>query len=202
MSLDHFGAAHTPSPRSTIGPMLVIRTADIPHDLEHVRRLWLDYLSWGYDELEARHGFRLPVEDAVEHDVATIEKFEPPNGLLLLASEDVDVFGTGAMKRIGSETAESSRCGSIRRVEGKASAAPCWTDLSQLRESPRTRGSGSIVPISCSRLILCTAQTASFRSAPIRRARYRTSTSLTGSSWSACSRSSSADDTGVVRQCS
>jgi GNAT superfamily N-acetyltransferase len=86
-----------------------IRTADIPHDLAHVRRLWLDYLLWGNDELEARHGFRLPVEDAVDHDVATIEKFEPPNGLLLLASEDVDVFGTGALKRIGSETAEIKR---------------------------------------------------------------------------------------------
>jgi GNAT superfamily N-acetyltransferase len=86
-----------------------IRTAAIPDDLAHVRRLWLDYLSWGNDELAERHGFRLPVQEAVEHDVATIEKFQPPDGLLVLAYAGNDVFGTGAMKRIGPETAEIKR---------------------------------------------------------------------------------------------
>jgi hypothetical protein len=67
--------------------MLEIRTADMPEDLSEVRRLWLDYLSWGNDEMESRHGFRLPVHEAVERDVATIEKFQAPDGLLLLASD-------------------------------------------------------------------------------------------------------------------
>jgi GNAT superfamily N-acetyltransferase len=89
--------------------MFEVRTADIPDDLPDVRRLWLDYLSWGNDEMERRHGFRLPVEEAVERDVATIEKFEPPDGLLLLAWDEEGVFGTGAMKRIGDHTAEIKR---------------------------------------------------------------------------------------------
>jgi GNAT superfamily N-acetyltransferase len=89
--------------------MFEVRATEIPEDVEHVRRLWLDYLSWGNDEMEAKHGFRLPVQEAVDRDVATIEKFLPPDGLLLLAAETSDVFGTGAMKRIGPETAEIKR---------------------------------------------------------------------------------------------
>jgi GNAT superfamily N-acetyltransferase len=89
--------------------MFEIRSADIPGDLAHVRRLWLDYLSWGNDEMESRHGFRLPVREAVELDVDTIEKSQPPDGLLLLATDDGDVVGTAAMKRIGPDTAEIKR---------------------------------------------------------------------------------------------
>ncbi len=62
--------------RASVGRhMADVRDAVVPRDLEAVRGLWLDYLTWGNDELEARHGFRLPVEEAVEHDVAAIAKF-------------------------------------------------------------------------------------------------------------------------------
>lgn len=89
--------------------MVEIRLADLPADLGHVRRLWRDYLAWGNDELDSRHGFRLPVEEFADRDIATIEKFDPPNGLLLLAAQEGDVLGTGALKRIGPETAEIKR---------------------------------------------------------------------------------------------
>src|SRR5207247_8944846 len=65
--------------------MADVRDAALPQDLEIVRQLWLHYLTWGNDELEARHRFRLPVTEAVEHDVAAIGKFQPPDGRLLLA---------------------------------------------------------------------------------------------------------------------
>lgn len=68
--------------------MADVRDADLPPDLETVRALWLEYLTWGKDELEAMHGFRLPVQETVENDVATIAKFQPPDGRLLLAFED------------------------------------------------------------------------------------------------------------------
>src|SRR6266540_456919 len=41
--------------------MADLRDASLPRDLEAVGRLWLDYLTWGNDELESRYGFRLPV---------------------------------------------------------------------------------------------------------------------------------------------
>jgi hypothetical protein len=70
--------------------MVEIRNADLARDLPAVRGLWLDYLGWGNDEMEARHGFRLPVHEAVERDVANIGKFEPPDGRVLLAFDDDD----------------------------------------------------------------------------------------------------------------
>jgi GNAT superfamily N-acetyltransferase len=89
--------------------MAVVRDADLPHDLEIVRQLWLDYLTWGNDELEARHGFRLPVREATQHDVATVGKFQPPDGRLLIAFEDALPIGTACMRRIGAGTCEIKR---------------------------------------------------------------------------------------------
>ena len=89
--------------------MVEIRDAQLPRDLDDVSRLWLDYLSWGNDMMETRHGFRLPVEEAIDHDVASIGKFEPPDGRILLASEEGVAIGTASMRRIGPETAEIKR---------------------------------------------------------------------------------------------
>jgi GNAT superfamily N-acetyltransferase len=89
--------------------MIEIRDAQPPTDIDDVARLWLAYLSWGNDELESRHGFRLPVTEFVERDIETIGKFEPPDGRLLLAFDDGMAIGTAAMRRIGPETAEIKR---------------------------------------------------------------------------------------------
>ena len=89
--------------------MIEIRDAELPDDIDDVKRLWLDYLLWGNEELESRHGFRLPVEEAVERDLATIDKFEPPDGRLLLAVADGIAIGTAAMRPLGPDTAEIKR---------------------------------------------------------------------------------------------
>ena len=89
--------------------MADIREAAVPGDLETVRRLWLDYLTWGNDELEARYSFRLPVGEAVERDTGSIAKFQPPDGCLLLAFQDGVAVGTACMQRIGSTIAEIKR---------------------------------------------------------------------------------------------
>ncbi len=49
--------------------MVAIKDARLPDDIDGVRRLWLGYLTWGNDEMESRHGFRLPVEETVQQDV-------------------------------------------------------------------------------------------------------------------------------------
>lgn len=89
--------------------MAEIRQGDLSQDRDAVVRLWLDYLTWGNDGLEARYGFRLPVQEAVERDVGSITKFQPPDGWLVLAFEDDVAVGTAAMRRIGSGTAEIKR---------------------------------------------------------------------------------------------
>jgi GNAT superfamily N-acetyltransferase len=111
-----------PSPQgdTVLSSMADIRDADVPGDLPTVRRLWLEYLTWGNDGLESRFGFRLPVEGAVEEDVATIAKFQPPEGRLLVAFEHGEPVGTSCMRRISAGICE------IKRM---------WVD-------PRHRGSG------------------------------------------------------------
>jgi GNAT superfamily N-acetyltransferase len=89
--------------------MAEIREADPPRDLDAVGRLWLEYLTWGNDGLESRYGFRLPVREAVEHDLATIANFQPPDGRLLLAFEGDVAVGTACMRRIGPDTVEIKR---------------------------------------------------------------------------------------------
>lgn len=86
-----------------------IRDADLPGDLRQVRALWLEYLGWGNDELEARFGFRMPVEPVVDHDLATVARFQPPDGRLVLAFDGEAAFGIAALRRIGPRTAEIKR---------------------------------------------------------------------------------------------
>ena len=89
--------------------MADIREADLPGDTDAVTRLWLDYLNWGNDGLHARFGFRLPIEQAVERDLASIAKFRPPDGSLVIAVEDGEAIGTAALQRIGTSIAEVKR---------------------------------------------------------------------------------------------
>jgi GNAT superfamily N-acetyltransferase len=86
-----------------------IREADLPGDLLALEGLWLEYLTWATDEVEARYGFRESAREVVEHDIAIIERYRPPDGRLLLAFiEDVAV-GTVCMQRIGPDVAELKR---------------------------------------------------------------------------------------------
>ena len=86
-----------------------IRDAVWPQDRGAIERLWLAYLTWGNDEMEARHGFRLPVREAVDQGLATIEKFQPPEGRLVLATRQGHTCGIGCLQRIGPGIAEVKR---------------------------------------------------------------------------------------------
>jgi GNAT superfamily N-acetyltransferase len=86
-----------------------IRDAGWPRDRDDIERLWLAYLTWGNDEMEARHGFRLPVREAVDQGLASIEKFQPPEGRLILAIAGGHACGIGCLQRIGPRTAEVKR---------------------------------------------------------------------------------------------
>ena len=89
--------------------MTAIRQADVELDSGAVANLWRDYLQWGNDGLERRYGFRLPVEGAVQADLESIPKFQPPHGRLLLAFVDGLPVAVGCMRGIDPETAEVKR---------------------------------------------------------------------------------------------
>lgn len=86
-----------------------IRDADLPRDRDAVERLWLGYLTSGSGEMEAHHGFRLPVRDVVEQDLVTIEKFQSANGRLVMAFDGDGAFGIGCLRLLGVATAEVKR---------------------------------------------------------------------------------------------
>src|SRR3954468_8678296 len=89
-------------------PTFAVRDARIPQDLGAIERLWLAYLTWGNDEMEARHGFRLPGREAVDRDLGALGKVQPPAGRILLAFTESYACGIGCLQRIGTDSAEIS----------------------------------------------------------------------------------------------
>ena len=94
-----------------IHPMpLVIQDAALPDDVAAVERLWLEYLTWGNAEMQMRHGVHPhSPREAVTQDLASIAKFLPPLGRLLLAFRGGQAVGIACHRRIGPQTAEIKR---------------------------------------------------------------------------------------------
>jgi len=87
-----------------------IRDANLPGDLEFIRILWTDYLTWGNDSMQQLYGVHPHnPNEAVEQDIKMIDKFLPPHGRLLLAFNDKQVCGIGCLKSINEETGEIKR---------------------------------------------------------------------------------------------
>lgn len=87
-----------------------VRDAVLPRDGEAIRRLWLDYLTWGNNEMQARHGVHPhSPREAVEADMVSIAKFQPPDGRVVLAFRGELACGIGCLHRIGDHTAEIKR---------------------------------------------------------------------------------------------
>lgn len=86
------------------------RPAILPDDLEVIRKLWMDYLVWGNDNMQELYGVHPhnPAE-AVQQDIEQINKFLPPQGRLILAVYGDKVCGLGSLKRIQLEIGEIKR---------------------------------------------------------------------------------------------
>jgi GNAT superfamily N-acetyltransferase len=87
-----------------------IRDAKLPDDINSIKQLWTDYLTWGNDKMQLLYGVHPhnPAE-AVEQDIKMIAKFLPPNGRLILAFVDEKACGIGCLKSINSAIGEIKR---------------------------------------------------------------------------------------------
>jgi GNAT superfamily N-acetyltransferase len=86
------------------------REAKLPDDLDDIRQLWIDYLTWGNDKMQELYGVHPhSPEEAVEEDIQKIGKFLPPNGRLMLAFADQAVCGIGCLKIINEDIGEIKR---------------------------------------------------------------------------------------------
>jgi GNAT superfamily N-acetyltransferase len=91
-------------------PKVTVRSAKLPDDLEAIRKLWMDYLSWGNNKMQELYGVHPhhPAE-TVEQDIRQISKFQPPHGQLLLAIHEGVVCGLGSLKSISADVGEIKR---------------------------------------------------------------------------------------------
>ncbi|MBC7846663.1 MAG: GNAT family N-acetyltransferase [Flavobacterium sp.] len=90
--------------------VIEIRDAKLPNDIDFIRQLWLDYLTWGNDKMQMLYGVHPHnPKDAVAQDIGMIDKFLPPNGRLLLAFIDGKACGIGCLKSINGEIGEIKR---------------------------------------------------------------------------------------------
>ena len=91
-------------------PVIEIREAELPNDIDSIRRLWTDYLTWGNDNMQMLYGVHPHnPKEAVEQDIRMIDKFLPPYGRLMLAFNNNVVCGTGCLKNIDDKTGEIKR---------------------------------------------------------------------------------------------
>jgi GNAT superfamily N-acetyltransferase len=90
--------------------VLTIQEARMPDDIDAIRQLWLDYLTWGNEQMLAHYGVHPhnPSEQ-VEYDIQHIGKFLPPHGRLMLAFYDTKPCGIGCLKPINDEIGEVKR---------------------------------------------------------------------------------------------
>lgn len=90
--------------------VIEIREAKLPNDVDAIRQLWIDYLTWGNDKMQMLYGVHPhQPEETVEQDIKMIGKFLPPNGRLLLAFIDKNACGVGCLKSINAEIGEIKR---------------------------------------------------------------------------------------------
>ena len=91
--------------------IIKIRDARLPNDIDFIKKLWTDYLTWGNDKMQMLYGVHPhnPIE-AVKDDIKKIDKFLPPNGRLIMAFVDEKACGIGCQKVSMKKLAKSNEC--------------------------------------------------------------------------------------------
>jgi len=67
-------------------------------DVQIVKDLFWEYLTWANDMNEREFGLRLDITKMLEEDMADLGKFMPPNGRLLLARNNGFTAGCICLK--------------------------------------------------------------------------------------------------------
>jgi GNAT superfamily N-acetyltransferase len=76
---------------------------------QHVRSLYMEYLTYVNQRVSELFGFNFDVEEFVERDMNEIYKLSPPQGRLFLAQKQGQIAGLGGLRPIGESTGEIKR---------------------------------------------------------------------------------------------
>jgi len=89
--------------------MITIIQADLEQDIHAVRELFWEYLQWANGMVAQEFGVEFDIKAMLEGDMATLTKFLPPSGRLLLARNDGQIAGLACMRRHNDELCEVKR---------------------------------------------------------------------------------------------
>ena len=93
------------------GPIMVHVAQATEHDFPQVHSLFLEYLQWVIPIVEGVWGFPIGITAVAfaDHEMADIQRFMPPDGRLLLASDDSGMIGCACARTIHAGLAEIKR---------------------------------------------------------------------------------------------
>jgi GNAT superfamily N-acetyltransferase len=86
-----------------------ISQAQLLQDVQVVRELFWEYLTWANDMNAREFGLRLDIAKMLEEDMANLGKFMPPDGRLLLARDDDFITGCVCLKKLRLNIGEVKR---------------------------------------------------------------------------------------------
>jgi GNAT superfamily N-acetyltransferase len=89
--------------------MVTIYQVESQDDIEGVRELLFEYLSWATDQAKELYDEVVDVNEMLDYSMSEINLFSPPSGRLLLAREEGVAAGVACMKIIREDTCEIKR---------------------------------------------------------------------------------------------
>lgn len=89
--------------------MASIRQAEMDRDRTLIRELLQEYLGWMNTRFSEEYGFTFDVASTATENMASLASYSPPDGHLLLASEDGRAAGMAWLHKIGDGMGEIKR---------------------------------------------------------------------------------------------
>lgn len=78
-------------------------------DIEQVRRLFTEYMTWVHMRLNEDYDLDFDVQDKIAQDMTELDMFSPPDGRIILVTIESRLVGIGCLRKIGEEIGEIKR---------------------------------------------------------------------------------------------
>jgi GNAT superfamily N-acetyltransferase len=85
------------------------RQAQTEEDLSEVRELFWEYLQWANGRVNEEFGVNFDIETMLEDDMRKLDIYFPPDGRLVLVSEEGKSAGLGCLKKLRNGMGEVKR---------------------------------------------------------------------------------------------
>ena len=89
--------------------MAEFRLAQIDKDISEIRELFWEYLQWANARVNEEFGVSFDIETMLEEDMRALDIYFPPDGRLMLVSEEGESAGLGCLKKLRKGLGEVKR---------------------------------------------------------------------------------------------